>query len=397
MPQDNYYQSGQHRSERTSREGRGAAGRRDHAAQEEGRSAPRRPRKKRRSAGRTAALVLLYVTAVIGASILLACVGWVAAGDVLALNKEPKEVTFTVTAEDSFGDVASRLKKEGLIEYKLLFNLFASFTHAKEKIAAGTYTLNTDMDYRALLSGMRANSANRAQVRVSIPEGYTTDQIFQLLEEKGVVASVDDLREAAANHDYAFDFLQDIPLGDYHRLEGYLMPATYDFYTPHDPIYALNKLLVYFDSQVAENLREEAEASGYSLHEVLTIASMIERETTGKDREDISAVIHNRLNSSEGGTMGYLQIDATLVYINGGREPIEADKSIDSPYNTYLYKGLPAGPISNPGLESIEAALNPSNIKDFYYALGDDDAHHFFRTYDQLQGFIASQERYKSK
>ena len=148
MPQDNYYQSGQHRSERTSREGRGAAGRRDHAAQEEGRSAPRRPRKKRRSAGRTAALVLLYVTAVIGASILLACVGWVAAGDVLALNKEPKEVTFTVTAEDSFGDVASRLKKEGLIEYKLLFNLFASFTHAKEKIAAGTYTLNTDMDYR---------------------------------------------------------------------------------------------------------------------------------------------------------------------------------------------------------------------------------------------------------
>ncbi len=251
------------------------------------------------------------------------------------------------------------------------------------------------MDYRALLAGMRANSANRAQVRVTIPEGYTTDQIFSLLEEKGV-STVQDLREAAAEHDYAFDFLQDIPLGDYHRLEGYLMPATYDFYTPHDPIYALNKLLVYFDSQVLnDSMMAQVENSGHSLHDILTIASMIERETTGEDRTDIASVIYNRLNNSTGGTMGYLQIDATLVYINGGKEPSEADKSIDSPYNTYLYQGLPAGPIANPGLESIVAALNPAQSKNYYYALGDDNIHHFFRTYDQHQAFIASQERYK--
>ena len=136
--------------------------------------------------------------------------------------------------------------------------------------------------------------------------------------------------------------------------------------------------------------------SDYTLREILTIASLIERETTGEDRTDISAVIHNRLKNPDAGTKGFLQIDATLVYINGGKEPTEADRSIDSPYNTYLYKGLPPTPIANPGMESIVAAMNPSDSKDFYYALGDDDTHHFFRTYDQLQKFIASQDRYKN-
>ena len=381
MPQDHYYEPGPRRGE--------------HPA-EEREPRPRRPRKrKRRSAARTAALVLLYVAAVIGASILLACIGWTAAGDVLALNKPEKSITFTIGVDEDFDSVVDRLEKEGMIEYKFLFKLFAAFTNKKDVIAAGSYTLNTDMDYRALLAGMSANSANRAEVKVAIPEGYSIDQIFTLLEEKGV-STVAKLRDAAANHDYAFSFLQDIPLGDYRRLEGYLMPATYDFYTNHDPVYAINKLLVHFDSQVRDDFREKAAATQYSLREILTIASLIERETTGEDRADISAVIHNRLENPDAGTQGYLQVDATLVYINGGREPTEADKSIDSPYNTYMYKGLPPTPIANPGMESIVAAMNPSDSKDFYYALGDDDAHHFFRTYDQLQKFINSQERYQN-
>lgn len=394
MSQD-YYEPRERRNERRSshgeREQGGVSGGRDREQ-----TSPRRPKKKkRRSAGRTAALVLLYVAAVIGASILLACIGWTAAGDVLALNKPEKSITFTIAENEDFNSVTDRLKDEGMIEYKFLFKLFASITHKKDEIIAGSYTLNTDMDYRALLAGMSANSANRAEVKVTIPEGYNTDQIFALLEEKGV-STVEKLRDAAANHNYAFSFLQDIPLGDYHRLEGYLMPATYDFYINHDPIFAINKLLVHFDSQVKDDFREKVAASDFNLREILTIASLIERETTGDDRTDIAAVIYNRLNNPGAGTQGYLQIDATLVYINGGKEPTEADKSIDSPYNTYMYKGLPPAPIANPGMESIIAAMNPSDSKDFYYALGDDNTHHFFKTYDQLQKFINSQERYKS-
>lgn len=347
-------------------------------------------RRKKRSGLSGAAIYAIFV---IGVSALLACIGWVAANDVLALNKPEKTATITITNDDSFGDVAEKLKDEGLIEYKFLFNLFATFTRSKDDVVAGTFTLNTDMDYRALLSGMSANSATRATVTVTIPEGYTVDQIFTLLEEKGV-ASVEDLQDMAANHDYAFSFLQDLELGDYHCLEGYLYPDTYEFTTPQNPLYVINKMLVRFDEQFTDAMRQEVADSGRTIHEIITIASMIEKETDGNDRADIASVIYNRLNNPSGGTQGYLQIDATLAYINGGKVPTEADKSIDSPYNTYLYKGLPAGPISNPGLESIKAAMNPNSTSYYYYALGDDGVHHFFKTLREQQNFIATQELY---
>lgn len=347
-------------------------------------------RRKKRSGLSGAAIYAIFV---IGVSALLACIGWVAANDVLALNKPEKTATITITNDDSFGDVAEKLKDEGLIEYKFLFNLFATFTRSKDDVVAGTFTLNTDMDYRALLSGMSANSATRATVTVTIPEGYTVDQIFTLLEEKGV-ASVEDLQDMAANHDYAFSFLQDLELGDYHRLEGYLYPDTYEFTTPQNPLYVINKMLVRFDEQFTDAMRQEVADSGRTIHEIITIASMIEKETDGNDRADIASVIYNRLNNPSGGTQGYLQIDATLAYINGGKVPTEADKSIDSPYNTYLYKGLPAGPISNPGLVSIKAAMNPNSTSYYYYALGDDGVHHFFKTLREQQNFIATQELY---
>lgn len=347
-------------------------------------------RRKKRSGLSGAAIYAIFV---IGVSALLACIGWVAANDVLALNKPEKTATITITNDDSFGDVAEKLKDEGLIEYKFLFNLFATFTRSKDDVVAGTFTLNTDMDYRALLSGMSANSATRATVTVTIPEGYTVDQIFTLLEEKGV-ASVEDLQDMAANHDYAFSFLQDLELGDYHRLEGYLYPDTYEFTTPQNSLYVINKMLVRFDEQFTNAMRQEVADSGRTIHEIITIASMIEKETDGNDRADIASVIYNRLNNPSGGTQRYLQIDATLAYINGGKVPTEADKSIDSPYNTYLYKGLPAGPISNPGLESIKAAMNPNRTSYYYYALGDDGVHHFFKTLREQQNFIATQELY---
>ena len=124
------------------------------------------------------------------------------------------------------------------------------------------------------------------------------------------------------------------------------------------------------------------------------VASLIEKETDGKDHGKIASVINNRLNTN-GETVGKLQIDATLAYINGGKAPTEADKQIDSPYNTYLYKGLPAGPISNPGMESIQAAMHPEKTNYFYYALGDDGVHHFNTNYDAHVNFINSQQLYK--
>jgi UPF0755 protein len=367
----------------------------DHTRESQAQSgeAPRRRRRRRRSPVLSA---LLYVACVLAVSVILACVAWVAANDVLALNKAERSATIVITDDDSFSQVADQLKEEGIIQYKGLFNLFASFTHAKDDISAGTYVLNTDMDYRAILSNIGSKSTARVEVSVTIPEGYSVQQIFQLLEDEGV-STVDKLNDMAATHDYQFSFLADIPLGEAERLEGYLYPDTYNFYLNQDPLRVINKMLQGFDARVTDEMREEVAAGDYSLYEILTIASLIEKETDGTDRAHIASVIYNRLKNvnSAAGTNGYLQIDATLAYINGGKVPTEADKSIDSPYNTYLYPGLPAGPIANPGLESIQAAMNPDSTKDYYYTLGDDNKHHFFQTYAQMQSFMATQERYK--
>ena len=345
----------------------------------------RRRSPRRRSAASRVAGALLYVLLVIGASAILATVGWVWACDLLGLNKEPASTVITIEEDTDFGAVVDQLEAEGLIQYKFLFKLYAWFSHAEGKIAPGTYKLNTEMDYHALVSSMSSSSSTRQETDITIPEGYTIDQVFALLDERGVT-SVDKLRDMAANWDYAFDWLKGRPLGDYHRLEGYLFPDTYTFQLGENPKYVINKMLVNFDAKMDQYMSRFAgdgeTEPAYSLHDIVTIASMIEKETSGKDYKTIASVIYNRLNNPTAETAGYLQIDATLVYLNGGKVPTEADKSIDSPYNTYLYQGLPAGPISNPGMASLLAAMEPEDTNYYFYVLNPETKEHeFSRTF----------------
>ncbi len=339
--------------------------------------------------------VILYVLFVVLTSAILATAGWLWARDLLSLGKDYTSVLLTVPdstmvqveEEDDDGKtvkvdradidaIADQLVDEGLIKYKWLFKLYAWFSNADSKIIPGTYELNTEMDYRALVVNMSSSSTTRQEIQLMIPEGYNIDQIFALLEENGV-CTVEELQDMAANHDYRFDWLLDIPLGDYHRLEGYLFPDTYNFYVGEDPLYAINKMLVNFHNKISDYLKVfEAEDSPYTLHQIVTIASMIEKETDGTDYRNISSVIRNRLENPNAETAGFLQIDATLVYINGGNKPTIEDRQIDSPYNTYLYPGLPAGPICNPGWNSLYAALEPQQTSYYFYVLNPETGEH---------------------
>lgn len=333
----------------------------------------------------------VYVLFVIGISTVLATLIWITANDALALNKEPHTAVITVTDDESFGNVVRDLKENGIISYKSAFRFYSMFSKADQKIVAGTYELNTDMDYRAIVTNMSARSATRVEVSVTIPEGYTVAQIFQKLQDEGV-STVDKLNDMAANHDYAFSFLQDIPLGNSTRLEGYLFPDTYDFYMGEDPKTIINKMLVNFDAKVTDEMRQDIADSGRAVSEIVNVASIIEKETDGTDRDKIASVIYNRLNHPKAATAGYLNIDATIYYVTGRLVTQDDYKNVDSPYNTYLYKGLPAGPISDPGMASIKAAMNPANTSYYYYALGDDEKHHFFKTYSAFQSFLSSQK-----
>lgn len=361
-------------------------------------------------------IALIYILVITFAGYLLATFGWRWANDLLALNKQ--EVTATITLEDNMftekqvtddqgntktvydadmGQISQLLKDNGLIEYKWLFNLFAAFTHKDSSMAPGTYELNTTMDYSALLRNMGSRSAARTTVQILIPEGYTVEQIIQRLAENGV-ATESELKDAAANYDFDYDFLDDSTLGQENRLEGYLFPDTYEFYQNTDAQSVLNRMLynfqtrIYDNEQVDQAVLAQAEADGYSLKDILTIASIIEKETDGKDQTSISSVIYNRLNEG-GGTNGYLQMDSTIYYITGDFSTAltSDDLAIDSPYNTYLYKGLPAGPICCPGITSINAALNPEDTDYYYFYLGDDGSTHFFNDYDEFVAFKDAQ------
>ena len=357
--------------------------------------------------------LLLWVVVVIASSVILAGVGWMLANDLCAFTGADQDVevvvpaewftTTTVTDEDGnteevslcdIGQVADALQDAGLIQYKWLFRLFAWVYDADEKIDQGAYVLNTNMDYMALVRGMRSTGSSAVTVEVSIPEGYNTQQIFQLLSENGV-APVEELEEAATNYEFVdYAFLDSDLLGDVRRVEGYLYPDTYQFYVGRSAVAALDSMLSNFNSRVYSNgeltpLFEEAAARGYDFSDIITIASLIEEETDGTDRDKIASVIYNRLERP-GETGGLLQIDAALVYAAGRAITQEDYTTLDSPYNLYQHTGLPPTAISNPGMSSITAALQPAETDYYYYVLGADGKHVFSETLSEHQQNVAA-------
>ncbi len=356
---------------------------------------------------------LLYFLFVICISIVLACLGWMAAVDVLGLGEDSLQVSVTVPeelisketreSEDENGNpvteeidvadidgVADILYEKDLIKYKWIFKLFCSFSNADEKIKAGTYVLNMNYDYRALVYGMNPASGQREEIEITIPEGYSTYQIVTLLSDEGV-CSADDLWEAIESYEFEYDFIDPNKLGERTRLEGFLFPDTYKFYIGDNASRVINKLLSNFDNKWTDEYQALADDLGYTQYEILTVASMIEKEAgNDEERPTIASVIYNRLKDSSA-TNGLLQIDATIYYAIQGTDQ-QFSTSIDSPYNTYLYKGLTPTPIANPGASSIEAALNPDSTDYYYYALGTDGVHHFFTNLDDQTAFINSDQ-----
>lgn len=340
---------------------------------------------------------MLYVLIVLGVSLWLGSTAWSWALDVLALQKTPLEATIVYTEDMGIPGLAKLLKEKGLIEYEWLFRLYCEFSDAEEKIAPGEYVTKVEedssaKDYRALVHMLTPGSLERAQVTVTFREGLSMEQIFQLLEENKV-AGVRELEEAAATVNWRYAYLKNLPAVP-NRLEGYLFPETFTFYVNESPVTALQKFVREFDRRLTAEMREHVQASGYTLHEIITIASMIEAESGAdmEERKNIASVIYNRLDSPD---FSALQIDATLLYYMGGRREITVtDQQTDNPYNTYLYPGLPPGPICSPSIDSIRAALYPNSTRFYYYLLDDDDVTQFSRTYDEHLQKRASYDRY---
>lgn len=342
---------------------------------------------------------IMYFACVLLVSFLLAGIAWLLVNDICSLNKAPVTVEITVEEGDKLGDVAKKLHDAGLINYRGVFRLTSGLFGYKNYVEPGTYELNSDMDYRALIRNMHdwEQDSMEAQglVRVTIPEGYTVREIIDLLAEKGV-ATKEDLEDACANFEYEdYDFLDEEKLGSIDRMEGFLFPSTYDFDKNRSAVYTVETMLLFFRNQISQQMLADIEASPYTLQEIITMASLIEKESIGDDteRKNISSVIHNRLEnpSSEKGGRA-LQLCSSINYIMKHDGVPTFDTEIDHAYNTYINPGLTPGPICNPGLSAIKAAIYPSDTDYYFFALGTDKKSHFFTDYNQHLRFINSSE-----
>ena len=335
---------------------------------------------------------------------------WNCASDVLALGRPDSVVTITISEDDTLETVAQKLKTTGLIRYPSLFKLYGEISDAMDSIRTGTYELNTLYDYHALVDAMSSNQ-RRVVVNVTVPEGYTTAQIFRLLESYGVT-TVAKMEDAVIHGELGeYWFLEGVERDSVNCLEGFLFPDTYTFYLDHDPVNVLQKFLNNFNKRFNEkmkikldtlnlNLSERMRANGLSeeyiaehqltVRDVVIIASMIEKETAANPESYlISSVIYNRLTNPK--EYPYLNIDATLVYVLGHGNLTYEDLKYDSPYNTYLYPGLIPGAISNPGIYSLDAALDPTETAYYFYALNPATGeHHFSQTLKEHQDFLES-------
>jgi len=327
---------------------------------------------------------------------------WVCASDVLAFGREDRAVTVTIASSDTIEDIARKLHNAGLVRYPGLFELYAGLAVDEGEIASGTFELNTLYDYHAIVNGMSAYSSFRSVVEdVVIPEGYSCRQIFALLEEKGI-CTVAELEAYAANGEFKdFWFLEGVERGDKYCLEGFLFPDTYDFYEGSTPREALGKMLLGFEARFSEEMRAMLPAlnerlaakmrnNGCSqefinnnqigIYELLIVASLIEEETAGDDEsKNIASVIYNRLTQDQSYER-YLGIDATILYALGEHKDAlsKEDLEIDSPYNTRTHAGLVPTPITNPGLNSIMAALDFADTDYYYYVLNPATGRHQF-------------------
>lgn len=327
------------------------------------------------SVASTMTVVLVYIAVVVGISAIISICGIRWANDIFALVKEDVTAVVTIPESATLSEVSTLLKTNGIIEYPSIFRAYIGFKNRDSETAlsfkAGPIELSSKLNYDQIVSTIRDRKA-RGIVKITIPEGYTVDDIINLFVSQGI-GTREGFVEAVNNYDYKNHYfieqLKKIELSPErkYRLEGYLFPDTYEFYADSSEVAIVDKMLTNFDYRFEKDYYARLDELGMNLDQVITLASIVQMEGKfGEDLYPIAGVFHNRLKSRN---LKRLQSDATIQYCLPERkaELTSADLAIESPYNSYLNTGLPPSAISNPGWEAIQATLYPEEHTHYYF------------------------------
>lgn len=309
-----------------------------------------------------------------------------------AQAQQVQTASVDIPADASLDEVTDILYEAGVIKEPIFFKLYATITKSGEPFLEGTYHMETNMDYEAILNFLIYNSGPKNTVSISFTEGMSVRDIAKKLEENGV-CKMDKFLDACNSDDFdeEYEFIGAIENDDerYYKLEGYLFPDTYTFYVNDSINNVVEKFLDNFNKKIyletkrysgyseEMSIAEYAELKGMSVDYVINMASLLQLEAADEhDMYNISSIFFNRLSTdaTDGITpygdydVNRLKSDVTVYYPYSSKEDVPEDQreTFSSSYNTYEIKGLPPGPVSNPGLKAIDAALNPSST-DYYF------------------------------
>ncbi|MFA6422143.1 MAG: endolytic transglycosylase MltG [Candidatus Buchananbacteria bacterium] len=296
-----------------------------------------------------------------------------------------KSQNFYIEKGDGSNEIAEKLKDRGIIGNKLYFKIYSVLSGKASKFVPGDHVLPADLNYGGIAEKLiDAGNINKEQT-ITILEGWSANEIANYLNERDVITKEEFM--AVASIDLwrgKYSFLQDPKIKS---LEGYLFPDTYRIFIDASPSSIIEKMLNNFEVKVTEQMKTDLAQRGLSLNEAIIMASIIEKEGKyANDKKMISDIFWKRIDAKMA-----LQSDATINYLTGKGETRSkgSDLEIDSPYNTYKYRGLTPGPIANPGLNSIVASIYPT-ANDFYYFITDKNGKAYFaKTFDEHKSNIA--------
>ena len=333
-------------------------------------------------------LKIFLLVVVLGVGLVVGNLGFSMYSEYTSTGSGTEEtVVVEIEQGETTKDIAAKLKESGLIDYEIVFYLKVKSLDVASKLRYGTYTIHKESGLVEIIDSLISGGAMKESEMFTIPEGYTIELIAKKLEKEGFCTEADFLE--AVQKDYDYWFLKDIPENDAipYKLQGFLYPETYAIEEGMSAEDIVNIMLRQFDKEFTDDLRNQLQKQGKSVFEVVIEASIIERETKlDSEKAMVAGVIKNRMEIGM-----KLEIDATTLYplTNGlynKNRVFYVDLEIDSPYNTYMYEGLPVGPIANPSILSIEAALNPKDHTYFYYHTDkekNDGSHIFTETYEE--------------
>lgn len=386
----------------------------------------------RNNRSRGCVVALVYAAIICSISALLSFYLIVGMNDMFALVKDDAEIVVDIPKDADLDTVTEILEENGIVQYPFFFKLYANLTN-DDSFKVGSYTLNIKTDYNSIINKItNPASADKTIVTITFPEGYNVEQIGDLLEEYSVCEK-EAFLYSLQTVDFDYDFIKDIPTDEkrIYRLEGYLFPDTYQFYVWEGSKAAINRFLSAYETKVVENeelnIAAKAKKLGYTVDQIIIMASVIERETPDKEEmKNVASVFYNRLkNKNHDSIGGKLQSDATRWYPfptadklresdlseaeknawiddHAGKftrsittDPWKNEEFVDTVmetsanYDTYVKTGLPVGPICCPGLTSITAALNPNKTNYYYFYTAADGTHYYANTYSEHQANIA--------